>query len=388
MCLSCERRGLECIYDRVEGSGGGGGGSNHPANAGQSAASTSSGDHNDGTLSVSKEPKESRQRRMEELELLHFYITETGPSIAFDKMSSYDMFVKAIPRLALKSDALLYSLYSFTYLHQSKTTGGDEPSTPSKLDAAAAREGYQLYLELAFRHHRDELKLLSRETADKLWMTANFMRLNAFVVLSERSLEPYTPPLDWLRITESHTPLYLAVFSAAGDDRTSQVAKLTNSTPVAKDSEKRKGTMQDVAMQRVLYAPCEVEGSDESDPDLWEDGLRQAYESALGYIGGTIELIRKNSPLGLVGRQMLLFPLIVDTRFIELVGESRPRALVALAHYFALFVILESFWYIDQTGRREVEAIAAHLPPHWKPLMEWPLKVINEGISYTPIAAP
>lgn len=325
---------------------------------------------------------------MEELELLHFYITETGPSIAFDKETSHDMFVKAIPRMALKSDGLLYSLYSITYLHQSKTTGGDEPTSPSKEIIAKAREGHQLYLELAFRHHREELKHMSRQNADTLWMTANFMRVNAFVVLSERSLEPYTPPLEWLRITESHTPLYLALFSAAGDDKTTQIAKLTNSTPVAHDSEKRKGTIQDAAMQRVLHASSDMQGYDEDDPAQWEDGMRQAYESALGYIGGTLELIRQNSPIGLVGRQMMLFPLIVDTRFIELVGEGRPRALVALAHYFALFVILRSYWYIDETGRREVEAIHAHLSPHWRKLMEWPLTVIKEGLAYTPSETP
>jgi hypothetical protein len=54
---------------------------------------------------------------MQELELMHFYITETGPSIAFDKESSHDMFVKSIPRIAFKSDALLYSVYAFAGLH-------------------------------------------------------------------------------------------------------------------------------------------------------------------------------------------------------------------------------------------------------------------------------
>jgi hypothetical protein len=77
---------------------------------------------------------------MLELGLMHFYITETGPSIAFDKNTSFDLFVKAIPRVALKSDSLLYSVYAIATLHQAKTTGGPDLSIPSPTAVATARD--------------------------------------------------------------------------------------------------------------------------------------------------------------------------------------------------------------------------------------------------------
>ena len=54
--------------------------------------------HNHGLVLADSpdEPLESRRRRMVELELMHFYITETGPSIAFDKNSSYDLDRKSV----------------------------------------------------------------------------------------------------------------------------------------------------------------------------------------------------------------------------------------------------------------------------------------------------
>jgi hypothetical protein len=97
-------------------------------------------------------------------------------------------------------------------------------------------------------------------------------------------------------------------------------------------------------------------------------------------------LVVENNPLGPIGRRLILFPILVDQRFIDLVGEGNPRALVILAHFFALVAILKSFWFVGNTGTREVRAIAAHLPAHWQGMLEFPLRLVNEGVPYSPPA--
>lgn len=315
---------------------------------------------------------------MQELELLHFYITETGPSIAFDKKTSLDLFAKAIPRMALKSDGLLYSVYAFAALHQTKTTGGEDPYVPSPASIALARENHRFYLELAFHHHHQEVTQISRANVDILVMTAHLMRLIAFVVLSERTLEPYAPPLEWLRITRSHAWLLRASWDLVDGDSTTQTARLIRSTPVVWDYDEREGANNRKGLEHILLVRHDESGYSDDDPSAWSKSDRHAYETALSYIGGIWQAIKRKDQLGSIGRRLVLFPLFVKQRFIELVGQNRPRALVILARYFALITTLKSFWFIGHTGRREVRAIAANLPPHWQDLMEWPLQTVDQ----------
>ncbi|KND87183.1 Sterol regulatory element-binding protein ECM22 [Tolypocladium ophioglossoides CBS 100239] len=388
ICRKCQLQGVSCLYDRQDPRSLA---SSHkpiaaapqqePRDADFFRPADADGNANQGSRSPESagELSETRQRRIQELELLHFYITETGPSIAFDKNTSYDLYVKAIPRMAFKSDALLYSVYAFATLHQTKTTGGEDPSIPSHTSIAAARDRHRLYIQLAFQHHHRELAQLSRDNVDMLIMTASLMRLIAFVVLSERSLVPYTPPLEWLRMTESHARLFHAAWDLVGDNSSTQTARLIQSTPVVWDDDEREGANNRQGLQHILLARGDGDGHNEDDPNAWDAAVRRAYESALSYIGGVWQSIQRNDPLGPIGRRLMVFPLLVDKRFIELVGEARPRALVVMAHYFALVVILKSFWFIGNTGRREVRAIAAHLPAHWQDLMEWPLRIVDDG---------
>lgn len=323
---------------------------------------------------------------MLELELMHFYVTETGPSVAFDTASSYHLFVKAIPRMALKSDALLYSLYAIATLHQTKTainSVNDEWSIPTPSATETALERHQFYLQLAIDHHHRELANLSHYNVDAQMLTANLMRITALVMLSDRSLSPYTPPVEWMRITESNKPIFTAAWEMMGDDYSSETAKLIRATRVAWDEDERVGFDNLQGLLHLLPAPGDIDGYDAEEP-----GIKRAYQSALAYIGGSWQSLQRNEPLGPIARRLMLFPLLVDKGFIDLVGEARPRALVIMAHYFAMLVVLEGFWFISMTGRREVNAIAAHLTPDWQHLIDWPLHVIEHGIPYAPISSP
>ena len=316
---------------------------------------------------------------------MHFYITETGPSIAFDQNTSFDLFVQAIPRYALRSDSLLYSIYAFTTLHRAKTTGGPDPSIPSPTAVAAARDQHQLYLQLAFQHHHQELTQLTRANVDVVMMTANILRLVAFVVLSERPLIPYMPPVEWLRMTRSHGQVFRAAWDMVGDDSSTQIAKLVRATPVVWDCDEREGADKRESLQHLLLPCAGVDGCREDDPGQWDDEIRRAYESTLSYIGGIWQSVQKGDPIGPLGRRLMLFPILVDERFIELVGKAQPRALVIMAHYFALLVILKSFWHVGNTGQREVRAIAAQVPDDWKGMMALPLHLVNQGLLYPPV---
>ena len=71
--------------------------------------------------------------------------------------------------------------------------------------------------------------------------------------------------------------------------------------------------------------------------------------------------MQKSYLFGRIRRRLVLFPTRVDQCLSYPVGKAKPRALVILAHYFALFGILKLFRFVGNTGLPEVRAIAAYM---------------------------
>jgi hypothetical protein len=310
---------------------------------------------------------------MAELDLMHFYVTETGPSIPFDKETSYNLYVKAIPRMAFKSTALLYSLFAMAALHKSKSEHESE-MTP---EATNARDQHELYSRLAFQHHRQEVTSMEVENMDLLFMTGNLMRLMASFILSQRGLEPYSPPMEWLRITKSHYKLYETAWSMVGDDHATQTSAMIQST--FQDWREVTASGGATGSRRFGHLLKPLPGV-QDDPSLWDPPTREAYVSTVTYVCELYQSVERKDHFPVIARRIIIFPVMVDENFVALVEEAKPRALAVLAHYFALLTMLSEWWYIGDTGIREVTALAKHLSPPWDELLEWPLRVVREGV--------
>ncbi len=80
-------------------------------------------------------------------------------------------------------------------------------------------------------------------------------------------------------------------------------------------------------------------------------------------------------------RRCLAFPAMCPKEFFNMVEEGRPRATVIMAHYFAYLARFKDTWWIGDSGRREVNAIAAVLPLEWQDMMSWPLQELDRVYS-------
>ena len=84
-----------------------------------------------------------------------------------------------------------------------------------------------------------------------------------------------------------------------------------------------------------------------------------------------------------------MFPKLCSPRYVELLREERPRALVILAWFFAVVAHTDALKYFGDVkssiARREVNAIARILPPEWQGQVIQPLDETNEHLdSLTP----
>jgi len=75
---------------------------------------------------------------------------------------------------------------------------------------------------------------------------------------------------------------------------------------------------------------------------------------------------------------------VVSRRFVQLLEEQKPRALVILACFFALLKPLDTVWWLQGMARREVLGVVslfdsdlsqAEIECQWRPHLEWAVRV-------------
>ncbi|RFU74641.1 c6 finger domain-containing [Trichoderma arundinaceum] len=148
------------------------------------------------------------------------------------------------------------------------------------------------------------------------------------------------------------------------------------SSPILYDARERFGEAQREGLEYILERD-----SEDFAFEPWDMEIQDAYETTLSYIGGILLLLNPDDEkynLNDARRRLVIFPMAVKKKFIELTQEVRPRAMVIMAYYFAILVI-EKLWWVGDVGRLEVQAVDGSLPAKWQKMMEWPLRVVKAG---------
>ena len=236
---------------------------------------------------------------------------------------------------------------------------------------------HRRYLDLALRRHSEDVSNLSEESFDAVCITSTMLRLIALVMLRDRSLNPYIPPVSWLQMTKGAMDVFKAAHKWMRKNEDSIAFRLTKRMPVVFDDEAKFGVSNRQELLHLLHR-------DEEDiaNERWDPKDQEAYETTISYIGGIWILMKGPETVGEICRRLALFPSFIQSRFIDLIKDQQPRALAVLAHYFALLASFRNVWWIGDTGRREVQALSTVLSGKWNHLMNWPLKVMEEATPY------
>lgn len=334
---------------------------------------------------------------MLELKLLYLYMTNTGwtlsvPSSGPSSERSREIWVTEMPGFALKHDSLLHTIYCITAMHLSKM----EPLNVEALEAC------NTYFCLAIQTHRHEVSQLNKDNADAALLTASIIRLCAIVILQDRELTPYTPPTEWLLITKEAGYVFVESYPYVKDDPSSLSREILENNKELTDNGAvfagKKPWDLESAFGAVFAGKkpldLEVAFSDKNPKSLayllernqdherdepWNADTEEMYKKVISFIGTTKSAVDAKKNSGDVLRLLILFPILTPKLFIDLVSEQQPRALVLLAHYFALLVAYREVWWIGEVGRREIKGIQSALPVGWHQYMVWPLQVVQEG---------
>ena len=321
---------------------------------------------------------ESTVRRHLELRLLHHYLVNTSATFsAFHNPKVRVAWTVDVPQLANSYPSLLYALLSVSALHLSK-------AKPQDLDMKAA---HRRYLDLALRSHRKAIDRFDADSVDAVCFTSVLIVLDAFAALQDRAQgQSYEPPMQWLRMSNGAWNVFHLAWQWIRDGSPAAVTALVRSTPILSDyeslfSERNREEFADL----LLPVRGESLNHDQRGGDLDDRETRDAYERTLSYIGSIRKAIRAGEHSLGICRWLLAFAVVLPGKMIELLEEKKPRALVVLAHYFALAGPvagdLEAVWWIGAIARREVEGIQGCLPDEWHHLRTWPLAVTRAAIT-------
>ncbi|EGR49256.1 uncharacterized protein TRIREDRAFT_60215 [Trichoderma reesei QM6a] len=372
VCQHCERHRAKCIYDRLpqknreeETSPK----SFSVAPAGESRTSeTGSAKHSplSAVDPLDEDAIETKQRRLLETRLMHLYLTETGPSLPIDD-KTFSVFAKKIPKMALDSEALLYAIYALAAIH-SLICHID--------DSFDGLDVHRRYLAMAVHEHQREVSELNESNFEVVCLTSHMLRISTFATLRFRSREPYTPPLEWILITGTTQALFNKAWGIIMAHPESIVSGMMKSSPAIYDAQAKFGEAHRRGLEFLLERDAE-----DLVAEPWDVEIRDAYETTLSYIGGVLHLLHPRDGVYDVDdarRRMVIFPMAVKKKFLELTSEVRPRAMVILAYYFSILVI-EKLWWVGDVGKMEVKGIAANLPAKWRRMVEWPMRVVETG---------
>ncbi|KAE9379549.1 hypothetical protein N431DRAFT_364787 [Stipitochalara longipes BDJ] len=363
ICGNCQRSTGECIYDRPK-----------TAKMNESPLNLA---HKAPSLGTSKlipgrkvEPpargfEQSKAHHLLELRLLHRYMSETLPSLIVGNSERLKyLWTIPWPRKAFEHDALLNAMYAIAALHWTKL----------ELQSEEAREAYRKYLDLTLSGHRDDVANLSKENADAVCLTSALVRTCIFSELSSRDLEPYTPPSVWLKSTQASGNVWAASWEWIADDETAIASALFKSTPGFMDPALMFHPSNRKGLNHLLRSNLDDDAAQLANPEIVS-----SYETTISFIGGIkLALAAGQQPRLDILKRLGSFPMWINRNFTPLVEECQPRALAILCHYFALLSHFKDFWWVANTGEREIRAIEKILPPQWLQSMAWPLQVLKD----------
>lgn len=302
---------------------------------------------------------------------MHHYTTNMSHLAAQANKEWGELFKQTVPMLALKNDNLLNAVLALSASSLLRIE-------PGNMELFNARQSYLIW---SVRHQRATLDSLTAETADPVCLTSILLLIFSFAVLRERPLEPYTAPLEWLHMGRGAGAVIgmsANTILTSGDVKGSAVRIVIDSYPGFSEDE----VYFDPSMRQGLNGILaqELPGSRE----VRDDETREAYEKTLSYVGSIQKAIDNREAVYALCRRIQAFPIMIPSRFIALVEEQRPRALVVLAHYFAAVAQVRGVWWLgaaevgwEGTAEREIRAIGKALPPEWMVHMAWPLEMAD-----------
>ncbi|KAI1342246.1 hypothetical protein F5Y15DRAFT_335587 [Xylariaceae sp. FL0016] len=311
---------------------------------------------------------EGSWRRFWELRLLHNQQTTlVQPFSSPQTPEVIHLFRYEIPNLAMKMAqrqgrcSLLYGMFAQSALNLwTRSTDKQEREELIKL-----QQTYQLMCSKEQRRDIEELSQGIGLNADYICFASLKILAHSLALVQTLSIDPWEPPTQWLHMGRGAGDVFEMARKTIPPGVDSYIRTFTNSPPVIRDP--KDTILSDFSPLAWLLdypsSPGSMEG--QTDQELEDAEVRLVYEKALAYTCSVQRAIDTGEPQYAIVRRLGGFAVWVPREFSRYIEERRPRAMVILAHFMALWLDHEDVWILGKAGEWQIRSIHKNLPIEW-----------------------
>ncbi|GIK02076.1 hypothetical protein Aspvir_006119 [Aspergillus viridinutans] len=286
-----------------------------------------------------------------DLELMMQWCTKTYRSISHNS-NVESIWQTAIPREAMQHPALMHSILALSALHLASSTGGSM---------------HERYIKTA-KTHKDLALLGFKETF------TNIDQSNCDAAFALSSLLTISSLAFPLIAGQSQTNTALddlcQAFQVARNSMNvlAQIADKVRSGELKPLLEKDECGPKMPDTSRLAIMSLSMTNSQLANRNPKHE--RETFEATIGQLGESLEKLVQGEEASIVAFQWMYH---IPPRFIDLVHERHPFALVILAHYAVVLHFMRSRWWMGEWGTRIIQQIGRLLDFQWQQSISWVL---------------
>ncbi|KAF7959444.1 hypothetical protein EAE96_001061 [Botrytis aclada] len=301
--------------------------------------------------------RETKERRLLELRLLHHFCSETAQKefLSIHDEGVREVWTKYAPTLAFDHPVLLNIMISVAALHLTKIN-------PANEDMA---DVHRTYFNAAVREHRQAIQNIKKENVEAICLSTILIGLPAFILLQDNNVGHYTVPTQVFTLLSGNAVLFSQTIPIL--DPNSQLEALISAKP------NMKTLIADVRGE-IYHQPFSELINWRAPGEIIDEESQAAFTFALNYCGRILLGIEGGEDLYELRRVIYAFPTVAPKAFVRQLKDNSNRALVILAHFFALCKAADNVWWMRGIAEREVFGIQSILPEIWQWAMAWPVQ--------------
>lgn len=288
-----------------------------------------------------------------ELELMVQWCTDTYRSVAHQPSVEW-IWHAAVPREALQRPFLLHGILAVSALHLFFRTTGDT-------------QAHYLRTAHAHRQHAEEglsqaLRALDASNCNAAFAVCSMLTVFSFALplAARRTPTAAHSPLDELCHIMRHTHQSMSslceIVYWVGRGDLHALIECDETAPRMPDTSR----LAIMALARLNDTLATQSPQHE----------KRVFDRALDALGHSLDQLARGGELLLSAFRWIVQ---IPPRFIELLHERHPFALVILAHYAVVLHLLRERWWVGDWGARVIQAVGRSLEWEWRKALGWVL---------------
>lgn len=294
------------------------------------------------------------------MRLLHNHLTMCHPFHVTPTYKLQQLWEVDVPNMALRDgwDVILYGILAHSALNM-----WSRAATPKERDHLIILQ--QTYKSMLLREQARQVVNMTSHNADVLCFSSLKILTHALALVQTLPMDPWQPPLEWLRMGKGAGAVFRAALGLVNRDADSKIMMFLEHPPIMTDPGEHVASDHGALAWLLAHPEPGTAAARADDAELADPATRAAYEAALGYTCSVARAIARGETEDSIGRRLGGFAVWMSNDFTEFLIERRPRAMVILAHFMALWLDYDHIWIIGKAGERQIRGIHKSLPLAW-----------------------